>query len=116
MADKLRILAECDGPGVQVSEMAARHAVYRGLMCQWRRQARGGLLVARPPPEFVPVRVATADCHSDALAELEPVSLPAPSPRVATAIEIELPGGIRGRVGEKVGLVALRRVPAALRA
>ncbi|MFT8247370.1 IS66-like element accessory protein TnpA [Roseomonas sp. BN140053] len=115
VADKLRILAECDAPGVQVSEVAARHGVYRSLVFQWRRQARDGLLVTEPTPELVPVRVVAADRHSDALPGSEPVPLPPPSPRVAAAIEIELPDGIRVRVGEEVGLVALRRVLAALR-
>ena len=114
VADKLRILAECDAPGVQVAEVAARHGVYRSLVFQWRRQARDGLLVAEPTPEFVPVRVA-ADHHGEAILEPEPVPPPPPSPRVTTAIEIELPDGIRVRVGEEVGLVALRRVLAALR-
>jgi transposase len=81
---------------------------------QWRRQARDGLLVAGPTPEFVPVRVA-ADRHGEALPEPEPVPPPPPSPRVTAAIEIELPDGTRVRVGEEVGLVALRRVLAALR-
>jgi len=31
MADKLRILAECDEPGVRVSEVAARHSLVDGL-------------------------------------------------------------------------------------
>ena len=114
VADKLRILAECDAPGVQVAEVAARHGVYRSLVFQWRRQARDGLLVAEPTPEFVPVRVA-ADRHGEAIPEPDPVPPPPPSPRVTAAIEIELPDGIRVRVGEEVGLVALRRVLAALR-
>ncbi|MBL6082830.1 transposase, partial [Belnapia sp. T18] len=72
VADKLRILAECDAPGVQVAEVAARHGVYRSLVFQWRRQARDGLLVAERTPEFVPVRVA-ADRHGEAIPEPEPV-------------------------------------------
>ena len=112
VADKLRILAECDVPGVQVAEVAARHGVYRSLVFQWRRQARDGLLVAEPMPEFVPVRVAVAD-HRD---EVPPEPEPTPPPsRKAAAIEIELPDGSRVRAGEEVGLVALRRVLAALR-
>ena len=114
VADKLRILAECDAPGVQVAEVAARHGVYRSLVFQWRRQARDGLLVAERTPEFVPVRVA-AGRHGETLPEPEPVPPTPPSPRVTAAIEIELPDGIRVRVGEEVGLVALRRVLAALR-
>lgn len=112
VADKLRILAECDEPGVQVAEVAARHGVYRSLVFQWRRQARDGLLAAEPTPEFVPVRVADVDRRDGPLPEPEPT--PPPS-RKAAAIEIELPDGIRLRVGEEVGLVALRRVLAALR-
>jgi transposase len=114
VADKLRILAECDAPGVQVAEVAARHGVYRSLVFQWRRQARDGLLVAEPTAEFVPVRVAVADRRDGALPGQEPAPSP-PSPRTTAAIEIELPDGIRVRVGEEVGLVALRRVLVALR-
>jgi transposase len=110
VADKLRILAECDVPGVQVAEVAARHGVYRSLVFQWRRQARDGLLVAEPTPEFVPVRVTDVDRRDEPLPEPTP-----PPSRKAAAIEIELPDGIRVRVGEEVGLVALRRVLAALR-
>ena len=113
-ADKLRILAECDAPGVQVSEVAARHGVYRSLMFQWRRQARDGLLVAEPTPEFVPVRVADVDRRAGVRPDPEPAPSP-PQSRMASAIEIELPGGIRVRIGEEVGLVVLRRVLAALR-
>jgi transposase len=112
VADKLRILAECDAPGVQVAEVAARHGVYRSLVFQWRRQARDGLLMTEPTPEFVPVRVADVDRRDEPLPEPEPT--PPPS-RKAAAIEIELPDGIRVRVGEEVSLVALRRVLAALR-
>jgi transposase len=95
-----------------VAEVAARHGVYRSLVFQWRRQARDGLLVAEPTAEFVPVRVAVADRRDEILPEPEPT--PPPS-RKAAAIEIELPDGIRVRVGEQVSLVALRRVLAALR-
>ena len=114
VADKLRIVAECDEPGVQVSAVAARHGVYRSLVFQWRRQARDGLLVAGPIAEFVPVRVAAVDRREAMLPDLKPTPTPPPS-QAATAIEIELPGGIRVRVGQDVGLVVLRRVLAALR-
>ena len=112
VAAKLGILAECNAPGVQISEVAARHGVYRSLVFQWRRQARDGLLVAEPVPEFVPVRVADVDRRDEPLPQPEPT--PPPS-RKAAAIEIDLPDGIRVRVGEEVSLVALRRVLAALR-
>lgn len=113
VTDKLRILAECDAPGVQVADVAARHGIYRSLVFQWRRQARDGLLVAEPTSEFVPVHVAVADRRGEVLPEPEPA--PPPASRKAAAIEIELPDGSRVRVGEEIGLAALRRVLAALR-
>lgn len=46
VANKLRILAECDEPGAKISAVAVRHGVCRSLVFQRRRQARDGLLVA----------------------------------------------------------------------
>lgn len=116
VADKLRILAECDEPGVQVSAVAARHGVYRSLIFQWRRQARDGLLVAEPMPGFVPVRFAAQEqATASTPLETTPPRRAASSRRSASLIEIELPDGVRLRVGEGVGSVALRRVLAALR-
>ena len=123
VAEKLRILAECDEPGAQVSAVAARHGAYRSLVFQWRRQARDGLLVAEPVPGFVPVRLEAPEPASPAAAPSEaPLASPtaparraSPPPRSPAAIEIELPDGARVRVGEEVGMAALRRVLAALR-
>jgi transposase len=123
VADKLRILAECDEPGAQISAVAARHGIYRSLVFQWRRQARDGLLVAEPVPGFVPVRLQTPEPPSPVEGPPEALSAPvavpvrraSPSPRPPTVIEIELPDGVRLRVGEEVGATALRRALAALR-
>lgn len=121
-ADKLRILAECDEPGVQISAVAARHGIYRSLVFQWRRQAREGLLVAEPMPGFMPVRLDGAEPpHGEPVADAPAPSTSMPArrapslPRTLAVIEIELPDGVRLRVGEEVGAVALRRVLAALR-
>ena len=118
VADKLRILAECDEPGARVSEVAARHGVYRSLVFQWRRQARERLLATGPVPEFMPVRVAAGAeapfARSDA-APLDAAAAPRPQSRAAGSVEIELPDGVRVRVGDEVGLATLRRVLAALR-
>ena len=118
VADKLRVLAECSEPGAQVTAVAARHGIYRSLVFQWRRQARDGLLVAEPVPGFVPVRLETPE--TPAQAEALPSVPAAPArraspPRAPALIEIELPDGVRLRVGEEVGATALRRVLAALR-
>jgi transposase len=121
VADKLRILAECDEPRVQVSAVAARHGIYRSLVFQWRRQARVGLLMAEPMRGFVPVRLeapAPLPREVPSAAPSTPATTPArraSPPRAPTVIEIELPDGVRLRVGEDVGATALRRVLAALR-
>lgn len=70
-------------------------------------------MIAEPTPEFVLVHVDFADHRGEVLLEPEPA--PPPASRKAAAIEIELPDGIRVRVGEEIGLAALRRVLAALR-
>jgi transposase len=67
---------------------------------------REGRLAASPPARFVPVRMA------------DPVSVPDPvvsEQASAEAIEIVLPDGLRLRVGNDVGLAALRRVMTVLR-
>jgi transposase len=118
VADKLRILAECEEPGAQVSAVAARHGIYRSLIFQWRRQARDGLLAAEPMPGFVPMRLEAPELPAPMAALPEtppPARRPASPRRSASLIEIELPDGVRLRIGEEVGSVALRRVLAALR-
>ena len=118
VADKLRILAECEEPGAQVSAVAGRHGIYRSLIFQWRRQARDGLLAAEPMPGFVPMRLEAPELPASmaALPEAPPPARRPSSPRrSASLIEIELPDGVRLRIGEEVGSVALRRVLAALR-
>jgi transposase len=120
VADKLRILAECDEPGAQISAVAARYGVYRSLLFQWRRQARDGLLVAEPTSCFVPVHFKASEPSSPVeVAPEAPMTTlsrrASPPPRSPAAIEIELPDGVRLRVGEDIGTTALRRVLAALR-
>ena len=107
--EKLRIVGETHERGARVSEVAARHDVYPSLLHYWRRQVREGRLGALAPPRFVPVR----------LAEPSPLT-PDVSPRInerpaAETVEIMLPDGCRLRVGNEVGLAALRRVLTALR-
>jgi transposase len=104
-----------------MTAVAARHGVYRSLVFQWRRQAREGLLVPEPVAAFLPVRLATPEPpRADPPAEAPPTTAaapsgrPAPPPRSLAVIEIELPDGVRVRVGEEIGVTALRRVLAAL--
>ena len=105
LTEKHRIVAESQEPGVTVRAVAARHDVYPSLLRTWRRQVREGCLSASPAARFVPVRTA------DPVAPRPVVSEQA----AAEAIEIVLPDGLRLRVGNDVGLAALRRVMTVLR-
>ena len=55
--EKARILAESTAPGVNVSEVARRNGVSRGLLTVWRRKAR---LSSRDEPQFVQLRLDDA--------------------------------------------------------
>jgi transposase len=116
--EKLRIVAETKEPGVRVTEVAARHGVYPGLLFTWRRQVREGVLVAASPAAFMPVRM------------LEPASRPrtdrasvsddaraasAEPPRPAELIEITLSNGCQLRLDQHVDPRALRRIVNVLR-
>src|ERR1700758_3472114 len=90
LEDKLRIVAELDRPGASCTEIARRHEVSRGLLWNWRRQVRQGLLAPVPVPEKSPRK--------------DP-----------DRIEIALPDGTCVRIGENVGLAALRRIITAVR-
>jgi transposase len=57
--EKLRIVAEVERPGASFNEVARRHEVSRGLLWNWRRQVRAGVLAPEPLPVFVPVQVVT---------------------------------------------------------
>lgn len=104
--EKLRIVAETEQPGASVSEVARRHDVSRGLVWNWRWQARRGRLGT---PAFLPVRVAerrpSAGLSDD----------PIPAVVREDRIEIVLADGTVVRAGQDVSLATLRRVLAALR-
>jgi transposase len=114
--DKLRILAEIEG-GAPLTEVARRHDVSRGLIWQWRDARRRGRLVEETP-SFVPVRVMPElpSPEPERTAGLAPSSPPDAGAAPDERIEIVLPDGTAVRVSEAVGLPALRRVLAALRA
>ena len=109
LEEKLRIVAETQEPGACVREVAARHDVYPSLLHNWRRQVREGRLVATTPVRFVPICMAEASP-----ATVEPERSVTVQPGAGT-IEVVLPDGSRLRVGNEVGLAALRRVLTALR-
>ncbi len=51
--EKLRIVAEVERPGASFNEVARRHEVSRGLLWNWRRQVREGVLAPEPLPVFM---------------------------------------------------------------
>jgi transposase len=114
--EKLRIVAECERPGACLAAVARQHDVSSGLLWNWRRQARRGLLRVDLAPIFLPVQL-TGEPVSRDLAQRS--ALPSISPvRPASAdaqIEIMLADGTMVRAGQNVSLATLRRVLAALR-
>ncbi len=116
--EKLRIVAEVERPGASFNDVARRHEVSRGLLWNWRRQVRAGVLAPEPMPVFVPVQITADAPYSDRLALSPPCPTPgkaAPAEAEAERIEIALPDGTCIRVGADVGLAALRRVMTAVR-
>ena len=114
--EKLRIVAECEQPGARLAAVARQHDVSSGLLWNWRRQARRGLLRADPAPVFLPVHVSgEAVCEEPARRSLLP-TVPLRSGGSADGqIEIMLADGTTVRAGPNVSLAMLRRVMAALR-
>ena len=58
VAEKLRIVAESQEPGVRICDVVARHDVSSGLLHGWRRLARQGRLRSGDDIDFKPVRLA----------------------------------------------------------
>ena len=114
-AEKLRIVAETEQPGVGIAEIARRYEISRGLLWNWRSLVRRGVLRPEPQAMFVPVQVISERPTTEPTKHAE---LPALTGRRAVAdgrIEITLPDGTSIRVGEEISLVTLRRVVTVLR-
>jgi transposase len=117
--EKARIVAESFEEGANISEVARRHGVVRGLLTVWRHKfATAAGLQA---PGFVPVRITsesgptTAD-EPDRLASAHevPPQIALPSGKPGGMIEIEVRGA-RIRVEPGVELATLSTVLSALR-
>ncbi|NUB11606.1 transposase [Azospirillum brasilense] len=82
--EKARIVAESAAPGVNISEVARRNGVNRGLLTVWRREA--GIVAEAFPvqtPLFVPVTMVEE-------ATLAPPEDRRPAPREAAPGRIEM--------------------------
>lgn len=104
------MVAESLKAGVRVQDLARRNNICTSLIYRWRREA-APQVGAASAVRLVPVRVSEAGRAG------RPVA-PAPTasgPTRDETIEIELAGGVRLRVSERINAAALRRVVAALR-
>jgi transposase len=105
-AEKARILAESVEPEVNISEVARRNGVSRGLLNVWRRKAR---LASSERPLFVQLRLDDAvEARADPIKQRRVVARP------AERIEVTIAGAtVRVPVG--VDSATLERVLAAVR-
>jgi transposase len=103
--EKARILAESAEAEVNISEVARRNGVSRGLLNVWRRKAR---LASSEGPLFVQLRLDHAvEARADAI---EPPRVARPAERIEVTI-----AGATVRVPVGVDVATLERVLAAVR-
>ena len=104
--EKARILAESADPGVNVSEVARRNGVNRGLLSTWRRKAR---LASSEGPLFVQLRLDDAvEARADAIEQPRVVARPAERIEVTIAgAKVSVPVGVDAATLERV-LAAVR--------
>ena len=116
LEEKLRIVAETERSGAGIAEIARRYEVSRGLLWNWRSQARRGVLRPEPPPVFLPVQTINEPANGHDAKHVEPSSGTEVGPATSGGkVEITLPDGTSVKVGQDVGLVTLRRVMSVLR-
>jgi len=117
--EKVRIVAETEEVGARVTEVAARHGVYPGLLFTWRRQVRDGVLAAPPAATFMPVRMLATERAPDPDVRYPANgerSRPVAAPHLGDGtIEITLANGCRLRVDQQIDVRALRRIVGVLR-
>jgi transposase len=114
--EKLRIVAECERPGACLAAVARQHDVSSGLLWNWRRRARRGLLRVDLAPNFFPVHVTDEPISRDPGQRSPSLAVPPGMPTSTDAqIEIMLADGTTVRAGQNVSVATLRRVLAALR-
>jgi transposase len=105
-AEKARILGESADPEVNISEVARRNGVSRGLLNGWRRKAR---VASSAGPQFVEIRLDDGvEARPDAIDQ--PRALATPAGRIEVMI-----AGATVRVPVGVDAATLERVLAAVR-
>jgi transposase len=107
--ENARIVAESFEEGANISEVARRHGVVRGLLTVWRRQVSRAVSVKAPG--FVPVRIEPAGPPRTAYASAAEVT--SATARCLGSIEIEM-FGARIRVEPGVDAATLATVLSAV--
>jgi transposase len=117
--EKTRIAAESFEEGANISEVARRNGVSRGLLTVWRRQVAAAM--AGKAPNFVPIQIGAGSGGGTAgeserilAAPRTPLEIAAPPAKPCGVIEIELSGACI-RVEPGVELATLSTVLSALR-
>jgi transposase len=113
--EKARIVAESFAEGANISEVARRHGVARGLLTVWRHKfaAAAGIKA----PQFVPVRIdaeTTGERDRLAPAQTRMLAMAQPRAKPGGVIEIEV-SGARIRVEPGADPMTLATVLSALR-
>ncbi len=121
-AAKLAIVRETLVPGSVAQVVADRHGIGTGLIYTWRKQmlraAMSGFAAVEIKPE-APVALPSTGNIAPETPPLPPPPSPVttgPSNPMAGVIEVELPSGVRLRLGLDMDSIALQRVLAALAA
>ena len=109
-AEKARIVMESLDPEANISEIARRNGVSRGLLTVWRRQARELGMAPAPKAMFAAVRIESDADRSDRTA----VPADKSTATAASTIEVEI-GDATIRVPSGVDLGTLDAVITALR-
>ena len=104
--EKARILAESADPEVNISEVARRNGVNRGLLSTWRRKAR---VASNEGPQFVQLRLDDGVEAPPAVVD-QPRVLAGPTERIEVTIagaKVSVPVGVDAATLERV-LAAVR--------
>ncbi|MGF6313259.1 transposase [Bradyrhizobium sp. i1.8.4] len=99
--EKARIVAESFEEGANISEVARRNGVSRGLLTVWRGQVTA---MVGKAPSLVPIQIGAESGRLSASAQAKPLKVTAPPTRDCGVVEIEVNGAI---IGVEPGVDAL---------
>jgi len=95
--EKARIVTESCRPGANISEVARRNGVNRGLLGAWRKQARVAAMPSAPAPLFATVQIEDrSDVHDPAVGPAPKAVRPRPCSMIVeiAGARIQVPNGV----------------------